>query len=180
MKNVRSEFRQLVLQCIVRAQSLYGVSLGRVTITFDLRGTAAAKAYCRPHPELGATYAIRFNREAISKDWEGMSNSTIPHEVAHLVAFAKPTLGAEGHNAKWVSIAVALGDTSHGERCHTLELTPARKVRVRRYVYQNARGSRIEVSSRTHRAIQGETKKLRDSRLCLYRPSDLVGVHLYG
>ncbi len=149
--HTQAEFRRLVHQNIELAEKLYGIDFGRVTVTFDLKGEDAAHAYQVPHPNLGFIYKLRFNREAIRLDWIHMVESTIPHEVAHLVAFARDDLGADGHNWKWRAIAIALGDTERGKNHHTLPLKPAR--RVRRFLYMNDRGS-CSVTPGMHHKVQ--------------------------
>lgn len=148
----RTEFRRLVHECITKAESRFDVSFGRVCVTFDLKGECAAKAYQQPHEMLGATYKIRFNRDAIRLDWHGMTKSTIPHEVAHLVAFAREDLGADNHNNAWRSIAIALGDIERGEAYHNLSLPPAR--RTTKFIYENERGISVLVPPRLHRRVQ--------------------------
>ncbi len=127
----QAEFRKHVRSCLVNAEVKYGVYFGRVTITFDLRGYSAGEARLVPHPTLGKVYKLRFNKEALEQNWEGMVNSTIPHEVAHLVVFARPDFKSENHDHKWRAIAISLGDTERGATCHTMLLKPARRPRVK-------------------------------------------------
>jgi SprT protein len=150
----QAEFRRLVHECLDKAEALYDVDFGRVTITFDVKGEKAAQAIQQPHPNLGFVYKLRFNKDAIRLDWNGMVSSTIPHEVAHLVAFAKPSLRAENHNHRWRSIAIALGDTERGAVYHTMKLPPAR--RVRKFLYRNEKGESAAISARMHSRVQKE------------------------
>ncbi len=174
--NRQKEYRALVHECLARAESLYGVDFGRVTILFDIRGSKAAEAGYRPHPELGRTYFMRFNRAALDADWESMTESTIPHEVAHLVAYADPTLRAHDHNWKWRNIAITLGDAERGKVYHTIDLPPARRPRPR-HLYQNAAGSRIVVAARDHLAIQSRARRLECvQNRCVFEPRDYIGL----
>lgn len=148
----QAEFRLLVLKCIERAEQLYDVNFGRVTITFDLKGETAAKAYQVPNRSVGYVYKLRFNREAIRIDGQHMVERVIPHEVAHLVAFAVPKLRAEGHNRQWKFISTSLGDITKGETYHTLPLKPAR--RSCKFVYENDRGLTAMITPNLHRKVQ--------------------------
>jgi predicted SprT family Zn-dependent metalloprotease len=105
-----------------------------------------------PHPNVQYVYKLRFNKEAIKLDWTGMVESTIPHEVAHLVAFADPKLRAENHNSRWRRIAITLGDSKRGETFHQMALRPAR--RTRKFVYANQTGATVELTPHMHRQLQ--------------------------
>lgn len=144
------DFSKLVRLCIAAAEERWG-SLGNVRITYNLRGRAAGMACCR-RALTGQAYdlELRFNREALEKDWVHMVRETIPHEVAHLVAFAKPQLGAKNHNSQWRSISQALG--SKGDRCHTMQLTPAK--RRSRYRYVTESGKEVIAGPKHHKQIQ--------------------------
>lgn len=150
--HTQSEFRRLVHACIDKAEKLYDLDFGRVTITFDLKGEKAAWALQYPHPTMGYFYKLRFNRDAIRIDWDQMVNGTIPHEVAHLVAFAKPSLRAENHDFRWRKIAIALGDKTLGKAQHTMDLPPAR--RLRRFLYRDERGHSVAITPKFHNRVQ--------------------------
>jgi SprT protein len=154
----QTEFRKLVNECVRRAEELYGVDLGRITVSFDLRGQKAGEAAQRPHEDLGYTYSLRFNREALLRDWEMMTKSILPHEVAHLIAFAKPSLRADGHNAAWKRIAKRLGDSRRGATYHTMTLPPAR--RLRKFVYRNGTGAEVSIGPALHRSVQQGEKMI--------------------
>lgn len=163
-----ANFTQLVRICIEAAEEKYGL-LGPVDIRFDLKGMAAGQAQLRR-----GKLIVRFNREALAKDWDHMVRETIPHEIAHLVAYARPNLGAKGHNAMWKRIAQSLG--CKGDRCHTIQLTPTRK-RVR-YFYKLPSGTELLVGPQQHKNIQklglaaGYKLKTTGERIdrCHYKP----------
>lgn len=142
-----TEFTSHVEECLKRAFDKYGVKLSPdcVKIQFNLKGKTSAQACMKGLTE----YRLRFNREAIEKHWDEMVNKTIPHEVAHLIAWMCPQLRASGHNKVWKRICVELGGT--GRRCHNYDLTPARK--TKKYLY-NVNGAEYKVGSRVHNKIQ--------------------------
>lgn len=143
--NTLADFTRLVQLCISAAAEKFG-ELPDIDIRYDLKGRAAGQAM---HDGRG-NFAVRFNREAMQMDWEHMVKETIPHEIAHIVAFAKPELGASGHNAMWQRIAQSLG--CKGDRCHTMKLTPAKKRRFFLYILDS--GERVKVARSGHEKIQ--------------------------
>lgn len=172
-KRTQSSFRLSVNECLEKAQSLYGVDFGRVTVTFDLKGSSCGEAVMRPHPRLGRTFALRFNKEALEKDWDMMVESTIPHEVAHLVAYADPKLGASKHNRAWKMIAIKLGDRDKGNVYHKLKLTPARK--TRRYSY-NVSGENLQLTAKQHRDIQSGALYVSAKTKALIEKNHFIGI----
>jgi SprT protein len=155
-----ANFTALVKLCIEAAEAKYG-KMPAIDIRYDLKGRAAGQAGCHRRFDGSAfNLFLRFNREAITKDWDTMVKQTIPHEVAHLVAYCFPRLGAKNHNWKWAEIDRSLGGT--GERCHRMELTPGRKTTRYRYVLDS--GQEISVGPKHHANLQrGAVMKLRKS-----------------
>lgn len=147
-----ADFTALVKLCIETAEAKYG-KMDHIDIRYDLRGRAAGMAggarRCCLTGKVTGLY-LRFNREAIAKDWDMMVQQTIPHEVAHIVAYSFPQLGADHHNWKWAEIDRSLGGT--GARCHSLKLTPARQ--VSRYTYVTNRGREVSIGPKHHKALQ--------------------------
>lgn len=144
-----ADFTTLVKLCIQIAVDEYGEFDAPIEIRYDLRGKAAGMAGWER--KRGAkVYYLRFNREAINNYWDDQVKQTVPHEVAHLVAWAHPRLGAENHNWQWSMIDRKLGGT--GERCHRMKLTPGRK--VTRYLYLTNRGREVSIGPKHHKALQ--------------------------
>jgi predicted SprT family Zn-dependent metalloprotease len=144
------QFETLVKLCIEAAEEKYG-KLPPIRIRFDLKGRAAGQAGYR-----GTHFFVRFNVAAMNIDWDHMVKETIPHEIAHIVAYAKPELGAKGHNAGWKRIAWSLG--CKGERCHTMPLPPARASSRQRYFYRTEGGTELLVGPKHHARIQAMGK----------------------
>ena len=123
MKRTQAEFRKLVRECIHLAEEKYEVDFGRVGIFFDIRTETAGEARTTTHETKGRVYSLRFNKNAIHKEWDNMVKSTIPHEVAHLVQWARPDFKSDGHDYKWRAIAISLGDIERGKKYHNMELS---------------------------------------------------------
>ena len=155
------EFETLVKTCIAAAEAKYG-KMPAISIRFDLKGKAAGMAGCRINriTRVATDLFVRFTREAMAKDWDNMVQQTISHEIAHLVAYAFPALGAKNHNYVWERIDRSLGGA--GERCHKMELTPARK--TNRYKYVLDSGREVLVGPKHHNALQsGRTLRMKKS-----------------
>lgn len=160
--NTLADFTKLVQLCIDAASEKYG-KMPRVEIRYDIRGRTAGMAGCRYSRLTGEAQDLylRFNREAIAKNWDEMVKQTIPHEVAHLVGYVHKRLGAKNHNWQWQQIDRSLGGT--GERCHKMELTPGRK--TNRYIYKLPCGEEITVGPKHHSGLQnGKYGYLRSSK----------------
>ena len=148
-----ADFTQLVNLCLKIAGEKYG-DLGPVAISYKLKGMSAGQARCRRNGVTGKAIdlELRFNQEAISKNWDHMVKETIPHEIAHLVAYAFPHLGAKNHDRGWQRIARSLG--CNGDRCHTIDLTPAKKRTTMRYRYVTDNGLEVLAGPKHHARIQ--------------------------
>lgn len=144
----KEEYAILRARCVEvmdQACTLWDLQGLKVTLKLDLRGKCAGRAGAS---RTKGTGLIRLNIEAYRLDPKDMLEDTIPHEIAHIVA-GWTGLG-RGHDAGWRRIAIRLGST--GKRCHSLELTPARK--TRRFAYQATCGTTVEVGPRRHSSIQ--------------------------
>lgn len=124
------------------ADDTFNTDIGScVSVSFNVKGKVAGKAYWDGQ--------IKLNPEACDKYFKEMMEEVIPHEVAHLVCFQKPFLG-KGHNKRWKRVCKQLGGT--GERCHSFQLTPGRK--VTKYKYAIGDGTEITLGAIRHNKIQ--------------------------
>ena len=140
----RDAITSAVTACLADAVRRYGDKAKlQPAIRFDLRGRARGTASV-----CGGAYALRFNLDAYALDPRDMLASNVPHEVAHIVAHA---LGhGLNHGRHWRAICIALGGT--GERCHTMNLPPARK--LRRYRYVATCGTEVMIGPQRHKKLQ--------------------------
>jgi predicted SprT family Zn-dependent metalloprotease len=130
-------------------EKLYGVKINP-TIKFDLRGRVAGWAGCKfcGITRQAKDFSLRFNCEIIQGDhFEDMLKNTTAHEIAHLIGFAKPELGAKGHNQMWKRVCVALG--GDGKRTHNYDV-----VVKGRWDYITDRGKKVSVTKKYHAAVQ--------------------------
>lgn len=135
---------QKTKQILAQAQDLYGLDLSHVGIRFDLRGRAAGQA-CRR----GSQYYIRYNRDMLTREaFDHVYNNTIPHEIAHIVCFMKPSLGSN-HDRGWANVCRQLGGNS--ERCHSEEVVYGKG---HTYEYTTDRGHKVRVGDKYHAMVQ--------------------------
>lgn len=149
-----AQHKQLVQLCLQIAAEKYG-ELPHIDIRYDLKSRrAAGQAGYKVDRRSGARqYFLRFNPCAFSVDWDHMTRETIPHEIAHIIAYVKPELGASGHNHQWRRIAQSLGCT--GNRCHNMDLSTAPGVRkANRFVYTLPSGITLELGPKHHKQVQ--------------------------
>jgi len=126
-----------------KAKELYGVDMSKCGIRFDLKGRAGGMA-CRR----GGQVYMRFNYDMIARETEEMVNVVVPHEIAHIVCFLKPTLG-RNHDAGWARVCRTLGGT--GDRTHDMEVVYGKGTT---YEYTSSTGHAIRVNDRRHQHIQ--------------------------
>jgi SprT protein len=112
-----SQIRTLALQ-------LFGIDLRDWSVSCDLRGMAAGQVVMQQR-------RIRFNPHIAAAQPDAFLQTTIAHEIAHVVCHQLHGRAARPHGPEWRRICVALGGS--GERCHHFSTTPAR--RVSRYQY---------------------------------------------
>lgn len=150
-QQVIDKFVEDVKACLAKASQMFSVDLSTENTIIDcnVRGTYGGWA----HPKHNGKYRVRFNREAILKYNEEMTTDTIPHEVAHLVCFANPSLG-KNHDAGWKRVCRMLGGDD--SRTHEMVLTKAKQ--VPRYKYTMPNGREYMLAGKQHNGIQNGTR----------------------
>lgn len=143
-----------VAEVLMLAKSKWPAILGlHISEVKWIKGTTAGKASCA-----GNKYTVSLNLEAAEKHFDDTYNDTVAHEVAHLIVMYLVRNGVlyrvKPHGAEWRRYAVALGCS--GKRCHSLQLTAARK--VTKFVYNTILNGKIELGRKHHNAIQGGRK----------------------
>lgn len=118
-------------------------------IRFDLRGRAAGQARCGAR----SPWVIRYNPVLLGANGERFLADTVPHEVAHLIAFAHHGPRIRPHGLEWRAIMHHFGVAP--ERCHQYDLSglPVRSLRVFEY-HCDCNGHRLS-SIRHNRVLAG-------------------------
>lgn len=135
-------------EVLAKAEALYGVKINP-SIAFNLRGRVAGWAGCKfcMITRQATQFSLRFNSELIQgKHFDDMMNNTVPHEVAHLVCYARPDLGRK-HDSGWQRVCLALG--GDGRRCHDYDV-----VVKGRWDYLTDRGNKVSVTKKYHAYVQ--------------------------
>lgn len=145
MQDRIEQIRQRCHQLFARAEELYGVKIDHTVLRFDLRGRVAGWAI---HDGRGR-FQIRFNTDMICRDtFDHIYNETVPHEIAHIVCFAKPALG-RNHDSGWATVCRQLG--GKGQTRHNEKVVFGRG---NTYEYETNAGHRVWINERYHAYVQ--------------------------
>lgn len=130
-------------------------SLGRepqgLEIRFDLRGGAAGQA------RFGGKgpWVIRYNPILLRENPQSFIAQTVPHEVAHLLAYLRHGRRIRPHGPEWRAIMLQLGAAP--ERCHRYDLTRVPRRALRVFPYHCGCGDHELSTIRHHRVLAGQT-----------------------
>ena len=137
---------RLALQCLEHSLATLNHVLDRrdplPRLRFDLRGRCAGQAFAQQ-------WMIRLNGELLRRYREDFVRDTVPHELAHLVAYARHGAAIRPHGPQWRELMRLLGRPP--EVCHQYEVRPARQ--IRRYDYRCS-CRRHQLSSIRHRRAE--------------------------
>jgi SprT protein len=143
-----AEITRKTQDVLALAKKLYGVDINP-SISYNLRGRVAGWAGCKfcLMTRKATQFSLRFNRELIAgKHFEDVRDETVPHEVAHLVCYARPELGRK-HDMGWKRVCLALG--GNGKTRHDYDV-----VVKGRWDYMTDRGHKVSVTKRYHDHVQ--------------------------
>jgi SprT protein len=126
---IKYDALQVVENYLNKARELWpDVDFPQLAVTFDLRGTTAGMAYSR-------SGRIKINMVLYRENIADFQSDTIPHEVAHVVAYhvhtARTGRRIKPHGREWQGIMRAFG--LEPTRCHSYDTSRA-KVRTERKV----------------------------------------------
>jgi len=144
---MKSQIRNRAMEIISIASERYNLDLTGITLKFDLRGKSMGqmRAVITPKRVPGAI-TLRFNLQGAQADPDHMLNDTVPHEIAHAVAYL---LGEDnGHGAGWKMVCKALGGS--GDRCHKVAVKSAQ----REWLYVASCGTEVKLTTVRHNRLQ--------------------------
>jgi predicted SprT family Zn-dependent metalloprotease len=165
MQDRYEAIRSKTQEVLALAQRLYGVDI-KPTIGFNLTGRVAGWAGCKTcRMTFRRIYTLRFNQQMIAgKHFEDIRDETVPHEVAHLVCYARPELGRK-HDAGWRRVCLALG--GNGRTRHDYDVVVAGG-----WDYITNLGHKVTIGARPHaRVQQGQTLVFRHGKGMITRSS---------
>ena len=106
---LRCKYR--VQECVERFNKL-GTNLAMPTVSFDLRGKVAGKAYLTQNH-------VQLNSVLLQENVEDFIHQTIGHEVAHLATFARYGRAVSPHGEEWKKMMRSIG--LEPNRCHNFD-----------------------------------------------------------
>ncbi len=125
-KNLHQQAEAAIRQAEKRARNFYAIDLPVAAIDFSLRGRCAGQASVDRNGET----CLRINLLLLAENLDDFLNTTIPHEVAHLVVnwqARKNRQRPRPHGKEWQAVMLqCYGLEAH--RCHSYQTTPARVV----------------------------------------------------
>ena len=145
-KELVAKVEDTVLETYLNTQSIWQRPFELPSISFDLRGCCAGRAYYKYN-------RIRLNPILMVENQEDFVVQTVPHEVAHLLAFTMfgTRTRIKPHGTEWKSVMLALG--LKPARCHSYDVANARVRRERRFTYA-CDCQTIQEPARTHFKLQ--------------------------
>jgi SprT protein len=118
-------------------------------VMFDLRGQAAGQFRVRS----GGEPLIRYNAPLLGRYPREFLEQTVPHEVAHYLAYVRFGPNIRPHGQEWQRIMRELG--ADPRRCHDFDVTDLTTRRLRRHLYHCRCGEHALTSIRHHRVLRG-------------------------
>lgn len=145
------EATRRTLALLDQARGQFGVRITAPEVRFDLRGKAAGQVRMAP----GRVWQVRYNPLLLTREPDAFLAQTIPHEAAHLIAFALHGRGIRPHGEEWQSVMRRLG--AEPRRCHNFAVDDLPTRRLRRFDYHCACRTHQLTSTRHYRVQAGQT-----------------------
>lgn len=121
----------------------------RPRIAFDLRGRSAGQFRVDSRGHAG----IRYNPALLARHEADFLAQTVPHEVAHYLAFLRFGRRIRPHGPEWQQLMRDLG--ADPRRCHEFDVSGLTARRMRRHPYHCRCGEHALTSIRHHRVLRG-------------------------
>ncbi|HYN76369.1 MAG TPA: SprT-like domain-containing protein [Lamprocystis sp. (in: g-proteobacteria)] len=136
---------------LAEAASWLHIPVPEPLIRFDLRGRAAGQARV---PGRGP-WVIRYNPVLLDANAESFLAETVPHEVAHVIAFARHGTRIRPHGPEWRAVMLYFGVAP--ARCHRYAVSATSRRALPRFDYHcDCRGHQL-TSIRHRRVLAGGT-----------------------
>lgn len=156
---LQKKVETMVLDCMSKVQRIYGQEkVGEVPkIIFSKKGRSAGSV---SYNSISGESFININPILLNENVDYIINQTVPHEVAHIIAFSIFGVGIKPHGYEWKRIMWLLNKDPN--RCHTLSTQTIKAMRKsterKKHVYTcNSCEKDYIVSSVIHnRIVQGK------------------------
>lgn len=138
-----SHLQAVIEHCYQTAESFFKCSFARPQVQLNLKGYNAGTA--TPQKNL-----LRFNKQLLLDNQQHFLKQTVPHEVAHLIAYQIFGLKIKPHGKEWQLIMQKVYQLP-AERCHhyTVVIKPKHY-----FIYQCPCNKQHPLTIRRHNAIQ--------------------------
>ena len=148
MNDLKTELTIQTNYWIDFANERFGSAFIYPQIDFSLRGTTAGRAKL-------LRWGVQYNMILAKENQASFINRTVPHEVAHLVAYA--LYKDNGHGRMWKHVMRVFG--KEPTRCHSYDVSNARVRRTRRFAYTcNCDSGKVIIGCKHHNKIQKAAK----------------------
>ena len=150
----RHQALEVMRRCVGRLREA-GIAVPDIELRFDLRGTHAGLAQCRP----GEIPVVRLNPVLMAEN-DDFIEETVPHEVAHIGVFY--WLGRNAHRPhgrEWQRLMRMLG--AEPSRGHRYDVSNTVTRRLKRYPYACACREHRLTSIRHNRIRDGASYRCR-------------------
>jgi SprT protein len=151
LRALMPETERRTLSLLDQARQHYRAAIPAPQVRFDLRGQAAGQVRQGP----GRVWQIRYNRLLLAREPHAFLAQTVPHECAHLVAFALFGRAIRPHGPEWQDVMRHFG--AEPRRCHDFAVDDLRVRRLRRFDYHCVCRTHQLTSTRHRRAQAGQT-----------------------
>jgi SprT protein len=128
----------------------FGLGAPRVEIRFDLRGLGAGQV----HRQIREGWLVRYNPALLGRHGEDFLARTVPHEVAHVIAFLLHGNHIQPHGPEWQAMMHIFG--APPSRCHDFDVSGLQTRDLNRYRYQCGCRSHLLTSIRHNRILRGQ------------------------
>jgi len=142
--------KKTTLDYLCRAKTLFRQDFVLSEIRFDLTGTTAG--YFKQSAD-GRTI-INYNREILRHNMDDFLARTIPHEVAHMVAYQVFGWKIRPHGKQWKSVMEAF--QADASRCHNYDIQHLETRQYKRFLYYCDCQTHQLTSIRHNRVLAGQ------------------------
>ena len=132
------------------AATHYRMKRPQIDVRFDLKGLAAGEARLSPT----GVGQIRFNTRLLVENSEDFLLRTVPHEVAHIVAYRLHGSTIKPHGPEWKAVMELFG--AEASRCHSYDTSASQIRRLKRFSYRCDCRVHQLTSIRHNRAKRGQ------------------------
>lgn len=150
-----------VTDLLALATKKYDINFPRPSIEFLNMGVVAGR-----WQRSAVGTVLSFNPEIYLRNIEHFLNTTVPHEVAHLVAFTMFPY-CKAHGEEWKHIYTGFGvPLTNVTRCHSYNLKGIPRQRVVKRHYYKCNCKTHEVSTTLHNRIKADKNNTSRCREC--------------